>query len=347
MNSITFISGWTPPSIIEIIGLLFLAHYLIYVPLSFLFGYLGSTIFSKAGRILKPKLGDWAVVTGASDGIGLEYSRQLAEKGYNILLLSRTESKLKGVAEEIQKTYPQCEKIDFLAVDFSRLDIYEEIGAKLNSLEGQVKVLVNNVGIMPALPEYFHLQAPPGYHQRLINVNISAATNMLSLVFPMMLKAEVDKKNPVKGVVINISSSVSHAPLPLLSTYSASKIYMDYLSKALATEYEDEHIYVQSVTPGMVDTNMASQMKVGAGSWMAVKTPDYVRATLKTVGNEEQTNGHPKHKILANTFAFIGAVLGPKTTSHQLMSMNKGIKEKAEKKVAPLSTTSGDNNNKV
>ena len=62
MNSITFISGWTPPSIIEIIGLLFLAHYLIYVPLSFLFGYLGSTIFSKAGRILKPKLGDWAVV---------------------------------------------------------------------------------------------------------------------------------------------------------------------------------------------------------------------------------------------------------------------------------------------
>ncbi|KAH9403867.1 hypothetical protein TYRP_014378 [Tyrophagus putrescentiae] len=233
MNSITFISGWTPPSIIEIIGLLFLAHYLIYVPLSFLFGYLGSTIFSKAGRILKPKLGDWAVVTGASDGIGLEYSRQLAEKGYNILLLSRTESKLKGVAEEIQKTYPQCEKIDFLAVDFSRLDIYEEIGAKLNSLEGQVKVLVNNVGIMPALPEYFHLQAPPGYHQRLINVNISAATNMLT------------------------------------------KIYMDYLSKALATEYEDEHIYVQSVTPGMVDTNMASQMKVGAGSWMAVKTPDY------------------------------------------------------------------------
>lgn len=63
MNSITFISGWTPPSIIEIIGLLFLAHYLVYVPLRFLFGYLGSTVFSKAGRILKPKLGDWAVVS--------------------------------------------------------------------------------------------------------------------------------------------------------------------------------------------------------------------------------------------------------------------------------------------
>lgn len=225
MSIISFISGWAPPSIVEIIGLVFMAHYLIYVPLSFLFGYLGSTVFSKAGKILKPKLGDWAVITGATDGIGLEYSRQLAEKGYNILLLSRTEEKLKTVSEELQNAYPKCEKVDYLAVDFSQLDIYERIGEKLNSLEGQVKVLVNNVGIMQTLPEYFHLQKPPGFHQRLINVNISAMTNMCSLVIPMMLKAEVDKVNPVKGVIINIGSGAGHAPLPLLSTYSACKLF--------------------------------------------------------------------------------------------------------------------------
>lgn len=154
----------------------------------------------------------------------MEYSRQLAEKGFNILLLSRTESKLKTVAEELAKTYPQCEKVDYLAVDFSQLDIYEEISDKLNSLEGQVKVLVNNVGIMPALPEYFHLVSPPGYHQRLININISAATSMLSLVLPMMVKAEVDKKNAIRGVVINIGSSAGHAPVPLLASYSACKL---------------------------------------------------------------------------------------------------------------------------
>lgn len=125
-----------------------------------------------------------------------------------------------------------------------------------------------------------------------------------------------------------------------------AKVYMDYLSKALATEYESEHIIVQSVTPGMVESKLSKQYKATAGSALEVKCPDYVRATLKTVGREEATNGHPKHKIIYNVLAFVEAFLGPKSYSRQLMSFNKGLKEKGEK-IFGSSTVSGDNNNKV
>lgn len=68
----------------------------------------------------------WAVVTGATDGIGLEFARQLAAKDYNLLLLSRSQEKLNRVNHEITCQYPNCE-VRVLAVDFSRTDIYEQV----------------------------------------------------------------------------------------------------------------------------------------------------------------------------------------------------------------------------
>ena len=106
------ISSLTYPSVIEIIGLLFLLHYLVYVPLRFILSNFAFCCFaSRSRRILTPRSGDYAMITGATDGIGLEYAKQLASKGYNLFLLSRTEEKLERVAEELQETYSQCKNV--------------------------------------------------------------------------------------------------------------------------------------------------------------------------------------------------------------------------------------------
>lgn len=89
---------------------------------------------------------------------------------------------------------------------------------------------------------------------------------------------------------------------------------------------------------------MSTQYKATAGSSMAVSAPAYVRAAIKTVGNEETTNGHPKHKFISNLTAFGLAFLGPKSFSRQMMKFNLGLKTKGAKKVAPLT---GESNNKV
>uniref|UniRef100_A0A8C8ZD63 17beta-estradiol 17-dehydrogenase n=1 Tax=Prolemur simus TaxID=1328070 RepID=A0A8C8ZD63_PROSS len=101
-------------------------------------------------------MGQWAVITGAGDGIGKAYSFELAKHGFNIVLISRTLEKLQDIATEIEWTTGNSVKI--IQADFTKDDIYEHIKEKLKGLE--IGILVNNVGMLPNLfPSYF-LNAP-------------------------------------------------------------------------------------------------------------------------------------------------------------------------------------------
>ena len=108
-----FISTLNAPSVLEIIAILFLVYWLIYRPVKAKLGWMlnNCCAASRSKKILTPGPDDYAVITGASDGIGLEYAKQLAAKGYSLLLLSRTEDKLKRIAAEIQQQYPQAKKV--------------------------------------------------------------------------------------------------------------------------------------------------------------------------------------------------------------------------------------------
>ena len=103
----------TCPSLIELIGLLYLIYWLVYKPIMLKVQYFRNNCFAAltSTKILTPNHGDYAVITGATSGIGLEYARQLAEKGYNLLLLSRSEEKLKQIADEIHEMYSQTKNV--------------------------------------------------------------------------------------------------------------------------------------------------------------------------------------------------------------------------------------------
>ena len=96
---------------LELIGLALSLYLIGFKPAQVIFNWLRNRFARTSSRILRPNQNDYAVVTGSTDGIGLEYARQLAEKGYNLLLLSRTEEKLKKVASDIKAQNTQCKKV--------------------------------------------------------------------------------------------------------------------------------------------------------------------------------------------------------------------------------------------
>lgn len=218
------ITTYICPSLLQVSGLLLLGYTFLYKPGRLLITLLRNQVLAccKSSKILKPAANEYAIITGATDGIGLEYARQLAAKGFNLLLLSRTEEKLKRVSTEISAKYPQAGKIDYLAVDFSRTDIYESIKGKVDSLKGRVYLLVNNVGMLHSVPEYF-AEMPEKYHQTLVNTNILSMTLMCEIALKKMLAENESEGKRPKGVIINISSSLAPQVFPLFNTYGACK----------------------------------------------------------------------------------------------------------------------------
>jgi len=184
-------------------------------------------------------------VTGASDGIGKEFCIQLARRGYNIALLSRTKGKLESVAAICDESKVETKVI---SVDFSKHpDTYIPLLNELTSLD--VEVLVNNVGISFQYPEHF-LKTDKQLDDQILNINIQSMLSMTRLLLPGM----VERK---RGYVINLGSFSGNVPVPLLSIYSASKAFVEFFSETLQQEYLRDGIIVKCATPMFVATEMA------------------------------------------------------------------------------------------
>ena len=158
----------------------------------------------------------WAVVTGSSDGIGFEFARQLAIKGYHLMLISRNEHKLNDAKQKILSEVNNSIQIRTLAVDFTSLDIYEKIDDFLNVHANEIYILANNVGTNYLYPNYFTNESTKE-HLDLLLVNVIAATRMHELVLPSMLIKR-------RGLVLNVSSITGRQLFSLNSIYSASKV---------------------------------------------------------------------------------------------------------------------------
>ncbi|XP_014672612.1 PREDICTED: very-long-chain 3-oxoacyl-CoA reductase-like [Priapulus caudatus] len=228
-------------------------------------------------------MGSWAVVTGATDGIGKVYAEKLAKIGLNVVLVSRSPEKLKAVENEISAG--SNVQVKTVAVDFGDGNhIYERIEKELQGLE--IGVLVNNVGMAYKNPSYF-LEVDREDHAKIINVNIFSCVMMTNIILPQM----IDRK---KGVIVNISSASAMMPSPLLATYSASKVFVDYFSQALEREYKDKGIIIQSVLPFFVKTNMS---KIKKSSFFMPTPATYVDQAIGTIGVASKTFGCLAHAL--------------------------------------------------
>lgn len=231
-------------------------------------------------------LGEWAVVTGSTDGIGKAYAEQLAALGLKIVLISRSPEKLAAVAKEIEEAHKV--EVRTIAVDFSDNEsIYNKIKNELKGLD--ISILVNNVGMSYHHPEYFvELPNRTETLSSLIKLNVVAMTMMTSIVLPDMVKKNC-------GVIVNVSSASAGGACPLLTAYSACKAYVKFFSEGLSAEYSDKGIVIQCLMPFYVTTKMSKLRKSSA----MVPTPTaYVQSALSNLGISSCTHGYWSHNFL-------------------------------------------------
>jgi len=255
-----------------------------------LLGVLYKTLL-RPGKDLR-RYGEWAVVTGATDGIGKAFAFELARKGSSVLLLSRSAEKLAATKAEIEAKYPAV-AVKTHPVDFSSFGAKQarDLQPLIDGLA--VGVLVNNVGVSYEFAQWFH-ELSDAEVEKIVALNVESTTWMTRLVLPGMLKRK-------SGVVVNMSSAAARAPLPLLAQYSASKGYIENFTRSLDAEYRAKGVSFQCQSPLWVATAMTfpgSKLPVEKRATLTTPTAQtYARYACARIGYEVMASPYWVHEV--------------------------------------------------
>lgn len=211
----------------------------------------------------------FALITGASKGIGKAIAFELAAKGYNLLLVARSKDLLQQASGEIKVKNEV--KVEYLAVDLSESDAAQKIFNWVQQNNFPVSVLVNNAGfgLSGAFEKY-----PLQQHLDMLQVNCLVPVQLTYLFLPQM-------KQHKQAHILNISSSSAYQAVPYLALYAASKVMVLSFSRALRYELRKSSVNVTCVSPGATDTDFNMRAQIGP---KAMKTAQKVFMTPEQVG---------------------------------------------------------------
>ena len=215
----------------------------------------------------------YALITGATRGIGKQIAITLAKQGYNIALNYRKEN------EELENTKKEIEEIgvQVLAVkgDVANFEDCENFVKQVIERFGQIDVLVNNAGITK---DMLLMRMKKEDFEQVIDTNLVGTFNVTKNVVPYMMKAR-------SGRIINISSVVGISGNAGQTNYSASKAGIIGFTKSLAKEIASRNILVNAVAPGFIETNMTDVLKDDVKQEIAKNIPLKRMGTVQDVAN--------------------------------------------------------------
>ena len=192
----------------------------------------------------------FALVTGASSGMGLEFAKQLAAKGYNLLIVSNV-PEIHEAAIEIKSSIQSCNpsiEIIPLVMDLGRQSSARELYEYTRENELEIEVLVNNAGV-------YHdrdiLDDSEGFTSLILNLHMYTPA-MLCYLFGQDMKARG------KGYILNVCSVTSKIAAQRLGTYGATKAFLCNFTRSLHIELHQYGVHVTDVSPGAVDTGLYS-----------------------------------------------------------------------------------------
>lgn len=192
----------------------------------------------------KQRYGPWALITGASAGLGELFARRLAERGLNLVLTARREDRLQALGQELESEYGI--ETRSIAVDFGSDQLLDIIGQQTRDLE--IGLLVNNAGFTNSGD---FLDNSLDKELLLVHVNIRA---------PMLLAHHFGQqmRKRGRGGMIFSASIAGFAPIPFWANYSASKSYDLFLAEALAEELKPRGVDVLALCPGATHTEFST-----------------------------------------------------------------------------------------
>lgn len=214
---------------------------------------------------------EYALITGASKGIGRAIAEELAMRGFNILLVARSGELLQQVAGQITARYTV--QTDWLALDLSLAEAPQSVYEWCRAKGYEVNILVNNAGYGLSGPfEKYSLEE----HLNMMQLNMSTVVSLTRLFLP-------DLHLRSRAYILNVASSAAYQAVPKLSLYAATKAFVLAFSRGLHQELQGSPISVTCVSPGATDTDFPNRAQLGAKGMKAAEkfnmTPAAVAGT--------------------------------------------------------------------
>ncbi len=231
--------------------------------------------------------GSWALITGASDGLGKAFAQEFAAHGFNLVLVSRTQSKLDRLKAELEVRGVEVRTLCADLSDASE-DTYTRVGDAARAVD--LSVVVNCVG---ATVHRRFADVPSATLRHLLSINVSTTSIVTHTTLPALLRHATATGR--RGALINVGSIVGRFYWPGTQLYGACKAFIDHLTVPLAFEYGHQ-LDVLSFQPTVMATAMATGTEPAA---ITISPQAAARAALAHLGHCVRSHGHWRHALLA------------------------------------------------
>jgi len=218
----------------------------------------------------------YALVTGASSGLGAAFAERLARDGYDLMIVARRGDRLEALAESLRASHQG--NVEVITADLSRPAEIVQVEQRIAEAD-RLELLVNNAGFGGYMP---FVELDPDRATELINLKVLAVTRLTRAALPGMIARR-------RGSVINVSSRLAFsAPLgstqlPKRATYAGANAYINTFSQLLQSELEGTGVQVQALCPGVVETEFHERVGIDPNRYPAaivMKPEEVVQASL-------------------------------------------------------------------
>mgnify|MGYP002639826729 CR=1 FL=1 len=216
----------------------------------------------------------WALVTGASSGLGVDFARQLAADGHNLILVARREQALQDLALQLHNQY--AIKVEVVALDLSIRDAANQLFAKTESAGWAVDVLINNAGF-GCYGDF--LEQDLDRAQSMLDLNISTLVRLTHLFGGAM-------KTRGKGRILQVASTAAYQATPSYSTYAAAKAFVLHFGEGVNHEWKGSGVSCTTLSPGVTATEflkVSGQSATFYQRMVMMQSPDVVRIGLRAM----------------------------------------------------------------
>ena len=230
----------------------------------------------------------WAIITGASSGMGLVFARELAGRGYDVLAVARRRDRLEALARDESSRGGRI--LPFTA-DLGTSDGLGALAARVREL-GNIELLVNNAGVATAGN---FADSDLGRELAEIGLNVNAVVTLTHAVLAEMRPRK-------RGAIINVASVLAFQPFPHFAVYAASKAFVLSFTEALAEELKGSGLRIMALCPGAAKTEMSvfSRNEGLLGKLPSLSAEQIVKAALRGVedGNVVRIVGWPNRMLV-------------------------------------------------